>query len=81
VRQELAKGLGQQKQEIQEVSQQSAARFRKDQTRNLQLVASKLDYLESAQNAVWKESQEQGAMMELIARSTLGGQLAPSRDR
>lgn len=80
VKQGVAEGLEQQKQMLQEVSLQSAARFEKAQARNLRLVASKLDFLESAQNVVWKQTQEQGAMMEVIARSTLGGQGAPSRN-
>jgi putative zinc finger protein len=80
VENDLAKELQTEKQELREASEQSAASFRQAQARNLQLVASKLDYLESAQYALWKDTQEQDAKVELIAGSMLSRQVAPTRD-
>lgn len=59
--------LAEQKQALE--AQQAS--LRQDHARALAAVAQKLDYLESVQSAVWKETQQQGAVVELVARSAL----------
>lgn len=45
---------------------------RQDQARALAQFNNQMQYLQSAQNIVWKQTQEQNALVELIARNSLG---------
>jgi TRAP-type C4-dicarboxylate transport system substrate-binding protein len=72
--------LARQQQELETTNQRLAADLQKQQTLALTPVAAQLRYLQSAQSVVWKQAQEQSALVELIARNTLGQEAAqPSR--
>lgn len=64
--------LAQQKRELETANEQLVADLRKEQGRALAPVAAQLQYLQSAQSVVWKQAQEQNALVELLARNSLG---------
>lgn len=64
--------LAQQRQELETTNERLAADLRKEQGRALGPVAAQLQYLQSAQSVVWKQAQEQNALVELLARNSLG---------
>ncbi len=67
---EVEQNLAQQRKEFELANQKLAASLREERAQELALVARKLQYIEAAQNVVWKESQQQGALVELIARNS-----------
>lgn len=69
--------LGQQKREFEAAN----ASLRREQARTLTAVGQKLSYLESVQSTVWKETQQQGALVEFIARNSLPPESAPGKNR
>jgi hypothetical protein len=77
---EVAQGLAQQRKEFELANQKLTTGLREERAQELALVARKLQYLEATQKVVWKESQQQGALVELIARNSLrGGSTQPNR--
>lgn len=80
VREAVRFQLAQQRQDLETTNERLAADLRKDQERALAPVAAQLQYLQSAQSVVWKQAQEQNALVELIARNSLGRESAqPAR--
>jgi hypothetical protein len=80
VRQAVRFQLTQQRQGLETANERLAADLRKEQERALAPVAAQLQYLQSAQSVVWKQAQEQNALVELIARNSLGREaVQPSR--
>lgn len=69
--QAVEKSFAQQKRELEVAKQELQANWRQEQIRHLAALARQLQYLESAQAAVWKETQQQNALVELIARNSL----------
>jgi anti-sigma factor RsiW len=60
-----------QRKEIESASMDLAASLRAEQMRNLASLQQQLQYLELAQNTVWKETQRQNAVIRLVARSQI----------
>jgi anti-sigma factor RsiW len=77
VAREVSARLLQQRADIQTQNDQLAAALRKNQAESLRLLTEHVEYLESAQNAIWKETQEQNALVGLIARNSLDGSKGP----
>lgn len=73
----VEKAAAEQKKDLRAASDKLAADLRADQARGLERVARRMEFLESAQNAVWKETQQQGVLVELVARNSLRGQSLP----
>ena len=77
---EVAQSLAQQRKEFELANERLATGLREEHAQELALVARKLQYLEATQQVVWKESQQQGALVELIARDSFRGESArPNR--
>lgn len=74
VRAEVEKGLIRQREEFVAANQKLGEGLARDQRQNLAGLLQQVRVLESAQSAVWKETQQQGAMVEYVARNVLGGQ-------
>jgi len=80
VREAVRFQLAQQRQELDTANERLAADLRTEQGRALAPVAAQLQYLQSAQSVVWKQAQEQSALVELLARNSLGRETAqPAR--
>jgi hypothetical protein len=58
-----------QRKETQAATQDLAATLRQEQTGNLARIVQELQYLELAQNTVWKETRQQNAVMTLLAHN------------
>jgi hypothetical protein len=67
----MEQNLARERKEFEVANQKLAASLRQQRVQELASVAAKLQYLEATQSAVWKESQQQGALVELIARNSL----------
>jgi len=63
--------LALQRKEVEAANANLAATLRLEQMSELARVARQLNYLETTQSAVWKEAQQQGALVQLIARNSL----------
>ena len=74
VRAEVAKDMARQREEFVAASEKLAAKLTSDQRQSLAGLMQQVRVLESAQNAVWRETQQQGAMVEYVARNVLAGQ-------
>ncbi len=73
VAREVSAKLSQQKTDFQMQNEKLAENLRQEQTRSLTQLSQHLEYLQSAQDLIWKEAQQQNALVELIARNSLGG--------
>jgi len=71
VAQAAEKNRAQQREEL-------AVALRQEQVRDLAVVARQLSYLQAAQTVVWQENQQQNALMELLARNSLQGEVPPA---
>ena len=67
----VTQGLALQRKEAEAANANLAATLRQEHMSELARVARQLSYLETTQSAVWKETQQQGALVQLIARSSL----------
>ncbi len=67
----VAQRLALQRKEVEAANANLAASLRQEQMSDLARVARQLRYLETTQSAVWKETQQQGALVQLIARNSL----------
>ncbi len=67
----VAQRLASQWKEVEGANANLAASLRQEQMSDLARVARQLRYLETTQSAVWKETQQQGALVQLIARNSL----------
>lgn len=76
VAREVSAKLTQQRADFQMQNEKLATNLRREQTRSLNQVAQHLEYLQSAQDAMWKEAQQQNALVGLIARNSLGREAA-----
>lgn len=72
IKQEVRLQWAQQKHEFETSSEQLAAGLRQEQAHVLAPFAQQLQYLQSVQREVYKETQTQNAYVELIARTSLG---------
>jgi len=79
VNQELGLQWAQQKRELETSREKLAADLRREQAHVLVPITEQLQYLQSAQSVVWKETQKENAYVELIARSSLGQEASPAR--
>ena len=70
VAQAVAQQASLQSKETQAATQDLAAGLRQEQMENLARIAQQLQYLELAQNTVWKETQRQNEVLSLVARYT-----------
>ena len=68
---EVGRQMAVQRGEIEAANQKLAADLREEQAKNLDRMSREVDYVQSVQNTVWKETQQQGAVVDLIARNTL----------
>jgi anti-sigma factor RsiW len=73
VAREVSDKLSQQKMDFQMQNEKLATSLRQEQVRNLSELSKHLEYVHSAQSLIWKEAQQQNALVELIARNSLGG--------
>jgi anti-sigma factor RsiW len=71
VEQAIAEQAQLQRKETQAAAQEMAATLRQEQIGNLARIAQQLQYLELAQNTVWKETRQQNAVMTLLAHNYL----------
>jgi anti-sigma factor RsiW len=71
VSREVSAKLTQQKAEFQVQNEKLAESLRQDQMKNLVQMAHQIQGLELAQNAVWKETQQQNEFVDYIARNYL----------
>ena len=60
-----------QREEAQAATEELAASLREEQMRNLARIQPQLQYLELAQNTVWKETQRQNEVISLVAHNQL----------
>jgi anti-sigma factor RsiW len=60
-----------QSKEAQAATRDLVASLRQEQMGNLARIAQQLQYLEMAQNAVWKETQQQNEVISLVAHNRL----------
>jgi anti-sigma factor RsiW len=60
-----------QQKELVAAHEELATNLRQEQAQTLRAVLQQLDYLEAAQKAVWRENQEQNAVMQYMAQTTL----------
>jgi hypothetical protein len=67
VAQAVARQLSLQREETEAATRDLAASLRAEQMRDLAHIAQQLEYLELAQNTVWKETQRQNALISLVA--------------
>jgi anti-sigma factor RsiW len=72
VAQEVSDKLSQQKADFQMQNAKLSASLRQEQAQSLNHLAQHMEYLQSAQDLIWKETQSQNALVELIARNSLG---------
>ena len=71
VAQALSEQASLQRKEMQAATMDLAASLRAEQIRNMDSLQQQLQYLELAQNTVWKETQRQNAVIRLVARNQL----------
>ena len=71
VAQVVAEQASLQRKEIEAASLDLAASLRAEQMRDVAGIQQQLQYLELAQNTVWKETQRQNAVIRLVARNQL----------
>ncbi len=69
--QEVERQVALERHELEAANANLAANLREEQMRSLDRLAHQLDYVQLVQSSVWKETQQQGAMVELIARNSL----------
>jgi hypothetical protein len=69
VAQEVAAQASLQSKETQAAAQDLVAGLREEETENWARIARQLQYLESAQDTEWKETQQQNEIIRLVARS------------
>jgi hypothetical protein len=71
VAQAVAEQASWQWKETQAATEEMAASLRQEEMRNLAHIAQQLQYLELAQNTVWRETQQQDEVISLVARNRL----------
>jgi hypothetical protein len=71
VAQAVAEQASLQRKEAQAATLDLAASLREEQMRNLARIQPQLQYLELAQNTVWKETQRQNEVISLVAHNQL----------
>jgi hypothetical protein len=64
--QAVAEQVSLQSKETQAATRDLVASLRQEQMRNLARIAQQLQYLELAQNTVWKETQRQNEVLSLV---------------
>jgi anti-sigma factor RsiW len=64
----VAEQVSLQSKEMQATTLEAAASLRQEEMRNLARIAQQLQYLESAQNTMWKETQRQNEIINVVAR-------------
>lgn len=74
----VTRELSSQRNEIEAANANLAAVLREEQMSNQARVARQLNYLATTQSAVWKEAQQQSALVQLIARNSLKSEGARS---
>jgi hypothetical protein len=67
VAQAVAEQVSLQSKETQAATRDMVASLRAEQMGNLARIAQRMQYLESAQNTVWKETQRQNEVISLVA--------------
>jgi hypothetical protein len=71
VAQAVAEQASLQRKETQAATEELAVSLRQEQMRDLARIAQQLQYVELAQNAVWKETQQQNEVISLVAHNHL----------
>jgi hypothetical protein len=79
VGQEVRLQGAQQMRELETSNERFAADLRREQAHVLAPFAAQLQYVQSAQNVIWQETQKQNALVELVARNTFSQGGSPSR--
>ena len=57
-----------QSKEIQVAARNEVASLRQEQTENLKRLAQQMQYLELSRTRVWKETQQQSALISMVAQ-------------
>lgn len=78
VAEEVSARIVRQEADLEAHDQKLAASLRQERDQSLAKFAQHLEYLQSAQDAIWKEAQQQNAIVELIARNSLAGPKVPA---
>jgi len=71
VAQAVAEQASSQRKETQAATEEMAASLRQEQMRDLARIGQQLQYLEITQNTMWKETQQQNAVISLVAHNRL----------
>jgi len=66
-----------QEKQVQAATQQMAESLRQEEMKDFARIAQQLQYLELAQNTVWREAQEQDKVIRLVARTRLQSDDSP----
>ena len=78
--QEVERQMALQRHDLEAANEKLAVSLRDEQSKNLDRLARQVEYVESVQNSVWKQTAQQGAMVDLIARNSLEPKvLAPGK--
>jgi hypothetical protein len=78
VAQEVSARISQQSAALQAQDAKLAASLRQEREQRFAALGKHMEYLQSAQDAIWKEAQQQNAIVELIARNSLSGPKIPA---
>lgn len=78
VAQAMEEASARQRKEIEAAGEKVALSLRQEQMADLARLAQRLRYLESAQSAVWKQTQQQGQLVDLMARNSFGPRTPPT---
>jgi anti-sigma factor RsiW len=69
--QEVERQMALERRVVEEENRKLAVSLRDDQMKNLDRLARQVDYVQSVESTVWKQTQQQGAMVALIARNSM----------
>jgi anti-sigma factor RsiW len=72
VAREVAARMAEQKTDLQKQNEKLLATIRQERAESFARLGRHLEYLQTAQNAIWKETQQENALVEVIARNSLG---------
>jgi anti-sigma factor RsiW len=75
---EVSEKLAQQRTEFQLENARLSESLRQEQVRSLSRLTQHMEYLQSANNLMWEEAQNQGALVQMIARNSMGEAKPPA---
>jgi anti-sigma factor RsiW len=79
--QEVERQMALERRQLEASNEKLAASLHEEQAKNLDGLAHQLDFVQSVQKSFWKETQQQGAMVDLIARNSVESKVPASGKR